>query len=70
LIAAATYVILCGNPSLYIASAIVAALALFWMRRRHLFYYGVIEVVVGLGTLVQQQAVGFVRGDFKFGLQR
>jgi hypothetical protein len=61
-LAAAIYGILYGSPSLYFASGIVAALALFWMRKRYRIFYGVIEVMVGLATLQQAARIG--KGGF------
>ena len=64
-LAVAIYGILHDSPSLYLAAGIVTALALFWMRKRHRFFYGVIEVMVGLVTLGQAAGVG--RGGFSSG---
>jgi uncharacterized membrane protein HdeD (DUF308 family) len=50
---------------LFLLSGIVLALALFWVRSRHRMLYGLIEIIAGILTLLQQYPTG--RGAFSSG---
>jgi hypothetical protein len=61
-VGAAIYIALYGPPWVYVFAGITAAIALFWLRKRHRILYGGTEVLAGIFTLVQSYHLG--RGAF------
>jgi hypothetical protein len=61
-IGAAMYAALFGSPLVNILAGFIAAVALFWLRRRHRVIYGFGEVLAGIFTLSQSYHIG--RGAF------